>query len=153
MKFSYLLQHSRQFYHKEPEVPHLVFGIDPGETIGYCLFEDGCFNFSDQTTDLDKVLDLLISLKPDVVVYEDYKIYPNKLQEHSFSEVPTIEIIGIIKHTCKEHQIKVVKQLASTAKGFVTDEKLKEWKFYQKAKRHSNDSCMHAIYYLLFGKE
>jgi hypothetical protein len=153
MQFSYLLQRSRQFYHKDQQVPHLVFGIDPGETIGYSLFEDGKFNFSDQTEDLNKVLDLIIELKPDVVVYEKYIIYTNKLQQHNLSDVPTLKIIGIIEYICNEHHIKMIGQLATTAKGFVSDTKLKEWKFYKKNNIHGNDACRHICHYLLFSKE
>jgi hypothetical protein len=42
--------------------------------------------------------------------------------------------------------------MAHQAKGFVTDEKLKAWGFYQKGVRHARDSIRHACYFLLFDK-
>ena len=153
MQFDYLLQRSRQFYHKNQTPPKFVFGIDPGETIGYCVFKEGNFLLADQTDNLNYLLDLLVVWKPDVVVYEDYKIYPNKLKVHTFSEVPTIETIGVIKHHCEQQGFKVMKMLASTAKGFCTPDKLKEWGFHIKGKPHACDSIRLVCYYLLFGKE
>jgi hypothetical protein len=44
-------------------------------------------------------------------------------------------------------------QMATTAKTFVTDEKLKQWGFWQEGMRHSRDAIRHGLYFLLFYKK
>ncbi len=112
---------------------------------------------------------------PDFVVCEDYRIYQHKLARHSFSPVLTLRIIGGIdllcnlgwyvyndidefediispqfnnsfdKYTCPIHY-----QMATTAKTFVTDERLKQWGFWQESMRHARDAIRHGCYFLLF---
>lgn len=48
------------------------------------------------------------------------------------------------------HQpISIDYQMAVQAKGFVTDERLKEWGFWLPGMRHSRDAIRHGIYWLL----
>ena len=150
MTFQELLTQVRGENWKAPE---RLFAIDPGETIGHSNFNDGEFMFAGQVKDLKMLMRLIVSYEPDIVVYEDYKIYPGKLQSHSFSDIPTLKTIGAIEYICDLHNIKVIKQLASTAKGFCTSEKLKEWGFYQRGKPHAMDATRHGCYALLFSKE
>jgi hypothetical protein len=42
--------------------------------------------------------------------------------------------------------------MASQAKAFVTDQKLKEWGFWKEGMRHSRDAIRHGLYFLLFYK-
>jgi hypothetical protein len=68
------------------------------------------------------------------------------------SRVDTIRIIGAIEYACSKLKIPLVKQMAHMAKGFVTDDKLKEWCLWKGINKHARDSIRHAIYFLLFNK-
>lgn len=127
----------------------------------------------------NNLLELFQSCEPTLVVCEDYRIYQHKLQRHSFSPVLTLRLIGGIDLLCTmgwykkiinlvplteeatiteefiyhEHLYSDIHyQMATTAKGFVTDDRLKEWGFWQEGMRHSRDAIRHGCYYLLFHK-
>jgi hypothetical protein len=135
--------------------------FDPGETTGFSYWE---------VTDEGPVLKIakqlktwpeedtvqqfeqtLSAFKPTLVVFEAYRVYGWKTDQHSFSDVPTIQIIGILKCLCIQKNISYLSQTAQVAKQFTTDEKLEQWGFYQKGERHSRDAMRHACYFLLFG--
>ena len=141
-------------------VPDCLLCLGPGETTGWCVFEKGVLTLYGQTPTYDKeteqinwgeVNHLIQKIKPTHVVCENYRVYAHKLERHSFSEVPTIRIIGGFELLCflgvdetvpmdlnfrgetmessyKKHwQIPMDYQMAVQAKGFVDDAKLKKW--------------------------
>lgn len=138
----------------------LLFAMDPGETVGYAVFRGPELLLADQSrlrrpSDIDATLTALHAIHgvPDVMVVEAYRIYPNRAKQHINSDLFTPRVIGgievwsaIIKPTPK-----LVFQMASQAKGFATDRKLRDWGLYQRGARHANDAIRHAVYYLLFG--
>jgi hypothetical protein len=87
----------------------------------------------------------------DLVVYEAYHIYRWRLEEHSFSKVPTIQIIGALRCIAIQHGIPQVEQTAQTGKAFWTDDKLKAFGVFEKGQKHARDSLRHALQYLTFG--
>jgi len=134
--------------------------FDPGETTGFAIFERG----EDHTTlihtaQLDtwpleqniNVLHDAFACNPKHVVYEAYHIYKWRLQEHTFSEVPTIQLIGIIKYLCILRDIPYTKQTALTGKSFCTDSKLEYWGLYHPGQIHARDAIRHGCQFLLFG--
>lgn len=139
-----------------------VLGLDPGGTVGWSIME-GCkliangqtpgYDDSTGKIDWDSIEHLLIDSKPDIIVCEDYKVYAHKLQQHTFSSVPTLRIIGMIEYFCHKHGIPLYYQMAMQAKGFVTDDKLKSWNLWQRGQRHSRDSIRHICYFLVFNKD
>ena len=163
MQFKELLERSR----KVPLPKGLtLLALDPGHTCGYCVFVDGEMTSCGQVEFVTerkgsneghivwyKIWELFDVVAPDMVVFEDYRVYQHKLERHSFSPVLTLRIIGGIELLCAMRNIKTFSQMANTAKGFVSDEKLKDWGFFGKAQRHSRDSIRHAIYFLLFNKD
>ena len=156
LPFSDLLERLRNTH----TIPHRLLCLDPGKTTGWCLFEDGkctvvdhaedCYN--DETVNYQAVTKLIADINPDFIVYEDYKIYANKLDSHSYSPVFTLRLIGAIDAYAQEHKIKTHKQMASVAKGFVTDEKLKQWGYWESGMKHGRDAIRHGCYFLLFYK-
>lgn len=148
--------------------PKRVLAIDPGMTTGYCVFDyvmthvDDIYIYClsdsgiikvDKETGWDPIVDKIQQVNPSVVVCEDYRIYPSKDKVHVLSSVDTVRIIGAIEYMCHHEHFSLVKQMASVHKGFVTDEKLKEWWLYKGINRHSRDAVKAAIYFLLFNKE
>jgi len=90
--------------------------------------------------------------EPEEVVMESYRVYEWKADSHSWSDVPTLRIIGSMETRLIDLGIPYTFQTAQVAKNFVTDTLLKQWGFYERGQRHSRDSMRHALYYLLFGK-
>ena len=167
MDLQELIQFQLQDKPKDWRLPYITMGIDPGMTTGYCLFRKSSMELDgidayrlatsgvikvNKQTGWDPIIDLIELMKPNLIVCEDYKIYPNKQLEHVLSSVDTVRIIGAIEYACHHNGVPLVKQMASVHKGFVTDEKLKEWNLYKGINRHARDAVKAAIYFLLFNK-
>mgnify|MGYP003812934245 CR=1 FL=1 len=137
--------------------PKRLLCLDPGETTGWAVFEDAKLTASGQATtaasgwhEIDR---LFSDIQPTMVVYENYRVYAHKLERHSNSEVYTLRLVGVIEYLCEvKHGILYYNQMASQAKGFVTDDKLKQWGMYQIGHRHARDAIRHGCYFLLFDK-
>ena len=137
--------------------------VDPGETTGTAIFEHS----KDQTTLInaqqvktwpieDAVSSLTQQLRdytPNLVVFESYHIYDWKLAQHSFADVPTLQIIGVMKTLCIQRNVPFVAQSAQTGKGFVTDDRLKLWSLHIPGQVHSRDAVRHGCQYLIFDKK
>lgn len=141
-------------------VPHRLLCLDPGKTTGWAFFEDGTLTrwgqleqcYDDNNIDAVAMNNLLEELKPDFIVYEDYRVYAHKLDRHTFSPIMTIRLLGVIEMYCQIKGIPAQKQMAATAKNFCTDSKLKTWNFWKRGMRHSRDAIRHGCYFLLFYK-
>lgn len=154
MEWPDFLLHARQTSRRPlPDAPGVLLSLDPGETLGWCEFRYGQLARTGQRR-IKSFRDfevLIQNVAPDVIVCENYKVYAHKAAEHIGSEVVTVQYIGAIKLIAQQRGIPVVLQMASQAKGFATDQKLRGWSLYQTNKRHANDAIRHACYYLLFG--
>lgn len=91
--------------------------------------------------------------RPNFVVYEAYHVYKWKLEEHTFSRVPTIQIIGCLRTHCILRDIPNDEQTAQIGKGFATDAKLKLWDLYLPGLVHARDAIRHGAHWLLFHKD
>lgn len=163
MDFKTLLQRHKG---KDFVAPERLLCLDPGHTTGVALFVNGELSHCEQVATVIKttlgtkllwenLLDLFVRTNPTAVVCENYRVYQHKLKQHSNSSVETLRVIGGIDLLCglgwEGHEPVPIKyQMASQAKGFVTDEKLKSWGMWQKGMRHSRDAVRHGCYYLLF---
>lgn len=145
----------------EKKVPTRLLCLDPGKTTGWCLFEDGRLTktghvencFDDKNIDTTNLYQLFEEIDPDFILYEDYKVYAHKLERHTFNPVFTLRLIGAIESYAQIKKIPSHKQMAVTAKNFVTDDKLKQWGFWQTGMRHARDAIRHGCYFLLFYKK
>lgn len=138
--------------------PDKVLAFDPGETCGWAYFEKGKLRAKGQITvpivketlEAQEVHHLVQGTDPDVVVIEDYKVYAHKAQAHTWDSLYTPKLIGYIQ--CSTQLLdgcSIVNQMAST-KQFCSNDKLKQWGYYQTSMRHANDAIRHGCYYLLF---
>ena len=142
-------------------VPHKLICFDPGKTTGWCTFVDGKLDktghieacYDDNNIDVNPILKVLQEEQPDFILYEDYKVYAHKLARHTFNPVFTLRLIGAIETYSQMYNIPSHKQMAVTAKNFVTDEKLKNWGFWETGMRHARDAIRHGCYFLLFYKK
>jgi hypothetical protein len=138
------------------KAPKRLLCLDPGETTGWAVFEEGKLTAAGQARTIeswDVINDLFNDVNPTMVLYENYRVYAHKLERHSNSEVYTLRLVGVIEFIC-EVILKVPQynQMAQQAKGFTNDDKLKAWGFYKKGQRHSRDAIRHGCYFLLFDK-
>lgn len=138
-----------------------LLSLDPGHTTGFafwCVENNGpqivksgqLRSWHNEELVFDEFHKLLKTT--DRVVMESYQVYDWKKDEHSFSQVPTIQIIGCIKTLCQLEKKPYYTQTAQVAKQFVTDEKLEKWGMWKVGERHARDSIRHGCYWLLFGK-
>ena len=143
------------------DIPKNLLSIDPGETTGWAQFTNGKLAGSGMI-EVKKLglgsLGIFVMTNPnivnfDYVVIEDYKIYPHMLRQHIMSTVFPVKVIGALQFMFEIEKIPVIMQMASTGKGFCSDERLKEWGYWIKGQKHSRDAVRHGCYWLLFGKK
>lgn len=137
--------------------PTRLLCLDPGETTGWAMFENGELVDSGQAltkvNGWTEIANLFTQQQPTHVIYENYRVYEHKLSRHSNSEVYTLRLVGVIEFICDVlYGIPFDNQMAHQAKGFVTDEKLQAWGMYQRGQKHARDAIRHGVYYLLFDK-
>lgn len=156
-------------------IPRRLLCLDPGETTGWALFVDGKLTEWGQADTFHKdtkcinwaaCMKLMEEQDPTTVICENYRVYEHKLDRHSYSEVPTLRIIGGFELLCFQGlpkwesddptpgdliwtSIPIFYQMASQAKGFITDEKLKAWGLWKEGMKHSRDAIRHGLYYLI----
>lgn len=138
-----------------------IVALDPGGTIGYSTYApplgtqepqitQGQYKLKEFTDIRVWLHNLIDAVHPSVIVCESYHIYPHKLQEHTNSDVPTLQLIGAIRIIAADRGLPVVFQTAAQGKAFVTDLKLRAWNLYQKGQPHANDATRHLLRYLIF---
>jgi hypothetical protein len=136
---------------KGKPIPQRILGLDPGDSTGWCFFYDGLMKHTGEVPGVHEEMDRLMErLKPDLVVFELYRIYSWKVKQHANSDVPTLQLIGQIKLLCDQKGIPWVSQSAAQGKGFVTDDKLKRWSWYFDGAGHAMDSIRHVCQWILF---
>lgn len=145
-------------------IPHRLLALDPGNDTGWALFVDGKlteWGQSDTCEDTGgscgvscqifwKELPALFDkTRPTQVIMENYRVYSHKLERHTFSEVPTLRLIGGIDFLCWLQGIPIYYQMATQHKSFVSDAKLKSWGLWKEGMRHSRDAIRAGIYFLM----
>ena len=137
-----------------------LLAIDPGHTTGIALLSGLTLTFVDQIplSQVPANITALLSTPspPNLAILEGYRIYAHKASQHIGSDVPTLQLIGVIKHllaTASPTAIPVFEQSASQGKAFVTNERLREWGYWQgHTQKHAHDAIRHALTYYLFSK-
>lgn len=141
-----------------------VIAFDPGETTGWAWFHDyqlvDCGQF--QTGNVYGAYTAFLSLFESIhhqgfdldtgnvrCVIEDYRIYRHKLEDHTFSSVYTIKVVGMAELVCVQNNIPYKLTLAQHAKKFSTDKKLEAWNYWQTGQRHARDAIRHATFYIM----
>jgi hypothetical protein len=85
------------------EPPHIICGIDPGETTGFVLM---CLTSTKGDYDVIKAFEipwgrrfelrnLLHKYLPDVLVIESFRLYEHKAKDQIGSDFPSVRVIGI----------------------------------------------------------
>jgi len=139
-------------------LPNRLLAIDPGETIGWAYFEkEKLVTWGKEATKaefgnaVNWVVDIFAEYMPEALVMEDYRIYKWKTEQHAWSDVYTLRVIGALEFWCHRNNVPYDKQTAQIAKQFCTDDKLKAWAPGVTG-AHSKDAVRHGLYWLLFHK-
>lgn len=139
----------------------LLIALDPGETTGYAVYQNGKLIDAGQLPtsyiiqgiqSLEPLLDKYLDQKP-YCVFENYRIYSWKTETHTWAELHTPQMLGVIETLCYVRGIKCSRQMAQQAKQFCTDDKLKMWGYYKPGLKHARDAIRHGCYYLLFNNK
>lgn len=140
----------------------VLLALDPGETTGWSVWQstetstDLLLWGQEPTWPMLKCVPNMTKLftetsSPTYVVYEQYRVYQWRAEEHTWSSVPTLQIIGCIEMLCVQQGLPPPHtQTAQLAKHFCTDDKLRQWGFYSPGQKHARDSIRHGAYALLF---
>jgi len=149
---------------KKSDFSGTVLALDPGETTGWSVLDvdisgsgsvqlvaQGQFASWPLELGLKGLTELLDVYRPNFVVFEAYHVYSWRLNEHTFSEVPTIQLIGMIKTLTLQRALKFGEQTAQTGKAFFTDDRLKKFGIFFEGQKHARDSLRHACQFITFG--
>lgn len=135
-----------------------ILSFDPGKATGYALIEsDGEISNSvvKAAGSLQGWLgidELLRKCRPDLVVFETFRLYPWNRKSQTWSAFEPVEAIGVIKYLCSQANIPIVGQ-SPAMKKFFSDKKLRSLGAFLHRSSHERDALRHAFYYLAFGKK
>lgn len=127
-----------------------VLVFDPGESTGWCYrCQDGTVMGGTCKKNHEEVAGLIISLDPDIVVLESFKLYPQKAQSLAWNSFYPCEVIGVIKYVSSVNCIPFIEQAPSVKKyfgGFKPDwDQLKATS--AGVTEHTKDAYMHLKYF------
>lgn len=137
----------------------IIVGIDPGETTGFAVYDpllgDKITLQQLETKTVESGMRAIEAAWPRtrvqvIVVCEDYKVYGWKADQHKWAGLHTPQLIGAIRYFCALRGYPIFFQMASEAKGWSTDEKLKMWGVYEPGLKHARDALRHIINFLFF---
>lgn len=135
-----------------------VLCLDPGDHTGWLLAEYTDYDKSSVptlrcgTTYLDHVAEaeLILMLSPDIVVYENFHLYPGMSKSLSWNSFYPCEVIGIVKYLCESLGIEIYQQSPSIKKyagGLQQDWVELRKHSIEKTTEHSKDAYLHWKYF------
>lgn len=120
-----------------------ILGFDPGEKhTGWCLVSNGKPVQAGELGSWRLLRHLIEQARPQIVVAEDYRLYPSKAKAQSGSRLYPARTLGVIDYICMELDITFVLQMASRIRK---DPLVKDLKV--SSNRHENDAYRHAMAY------
>lgn len=97
-----------------PQNPIEYLGIDPGKKNGVCGY-DAKFYLTFMLTIMADDINMFLHqfTKLEKVIIEEYRVYPGKEKDHTYSDVETLRVIGRVESWTEKNGIHLVKQPAS----------------------------------------
>lgn len=138
---------------------YTFLALDPGETTGVAVMSSDEVGkvtiYIDQwdTKDLGSSfthLQQFLRAGFTHVRYEDYRVYADKTQAHTHASLHTAKLIGVIVAACTDAGVDSSEKMASFAKSFWTDDKLRMFDAYLPGMKHGRDALRHLLYYMAF---
>ena len=127
-----------------------VLVFDPGDHTGWC-FRDTSGRVVGGTCGKHhmEVAERIQILRPDIVVFERFNLYPQMAKSLAWNSFYPCEVIGVIRYLCDKYHIPVVEQAPSVKKyfgGFQKDwDQLKA--LSQDVTEHTKDAYQHLKYF------
>ena len=145
----------------------IILGLDPGETTGTIVFNipegtktiplkkdiSSWVVFAGELINWPQIEEIIKEHKPNIIVFEEFRLYEEKAKTKSHSSFPEVKIIGQIEMIAEKECIPTHKQSASIAKQFYTDTKLKDLHLWQRGAKHARDAIRHALYFYDFNRK
>lgn len=118
-----------------------IMGFDPGDATGVSYFKYGVFKQETIVRDFVSIASAIASYDPDIVVVEEFVLYPGKAKHLSWNDMYAAQVIGVIKYICEVLKIPVVMQQAN----------IKKFVDYTKCEAkgdHEKDAFAHTWFYI-----
>lgn len=141
----------------------LWMSVDPGETTGWALWRGPILERGGQTATqdfADEVYDSLLGSGAayeegafaglELLVVEDFVIYPWKCQELAYDKVRTARLIGKLEQAADRAGIPVVLQGAYTKEDAEAAGAEALFVHPLHENRHENDAIRHGVYFMAF---
>lgn len=132
----------------------LIAGVDPGEKTGMVLLE-----LSDKLScravvealSIEDVLRYLDYWQPNVLVVEEFRLYPWMARSLGWNPMQPSQVIGAIKAWVAKcgYEIEYIEQPASVRKPAQTHTRKMEKSPMFRGKPHARDALRHAVWYTL----
>lgn len=129
-----------------------VLVFDPGDHTGWC-FRDTSGRVVGGTCGKHhmEVAERIQILRPDIVVFERFNLYPQMAKSLAWNSFYPCEVIGVIRYLCDRYSIPIVEQAPSIKKyfgGFQQDWfTLKEICDPKEVTEHTKDAYQHLKYF------
>ena len=128
-----------------------IIVLDPGETTGKTTweFQNNYLRLLDGEL-IENYLEYNwnILLEYDLVLIEDFLLYPNKSERMIFNRFVPAKILGIVEYICYKNKIPLEKQRAIDIKKFISLKVLKDLKCWFPSE-HLKDSSKHCLTYFV----
>ncbi len=131
----------------------IVLSLDPGETTGYAVLDFDYFPVArDHSLGVIEsgviskwrgISKMMAVFTPEVVVAEQYRLYPGLAKQQSFSTMVVARVLGVIEFLCEEANIPLIEQASSVGKSF----KLPTEMHAEYRNAHIRDCLRHALAY------
>ena len=130
-----------------------ILGCDPGESTGFVVVT-AALGSRTATVNEHGVLRLWHGLgtlakrtRPDVIIYERWRLYPWTAKSLTWSELPSVQVIGVLKFVAEMLQVPCIGQNASFRKNY----KLSKSRFKQVDNKHARDALQHVLAFIQSG--
>lgn len=132
----------------------MIIGFDPGKLTGVAIYDEAKHDFVELKQILiDKsyqVIDTIVTTQPSIVIVEKFVLYPWRAKMQGWSDLPAVQIIGVIKTVCDHLGIPLKFQYANQRK-FVPQALIDRTSMRElgKKKEHARDAALHVLYYVM----
>lgn len=124
--------------------------IDPGEVhCGVAIFEAGVCVETNEVRP-SALYGMIERMLLNAVVIEEFRLYPDKAKVQGYSQLKTVEVIGVVRYLCERERIPLIEQGASikkVAKAQMTARGVGNLAVTQKSGGHAADAVLHGWYY------
>lgn len=129
-----------------------VLAIDPGEIhCGVAYFDKrGNCSWTVEMTPMELFQFIGQTMQNEVIIVESFRLYPDKAMAQQWSQLKTVETIGVIRYLCLTKHLDMVEQAASiknVAKRQMKARDVENKAVVERKGGHAADAFMHGWYY------